>query len=77
MLKSLILASALILSGIVPALITPPFSQASLAYTRVRVEAVDTATPSLKHPREMCGPSKPSRLTSCGTYTRVTPVAWR
>ena len=47
MLKSLILASALILSGMVPALITPPFSQASLAYTRVRVEAVDTATPSL------------------------------
>lgn len=47
MLKSLVLVSTLILSGIVPTLMAPPISQASLAYTRVRVEAVDTATPSL------------------------------
>ena len=47
MLKPLVLASALILSGVVPMLMAPMQSQASLAYTRVRIEAVDAAAPSL------------------------------
>ncbi len=47
MMKSLILVSALILSGIFAPLMAPTASLASLAYTRVSVEAVDTAAPSL------------------------------
>jgi hypothetical protein len=47
MLKSLVLISALMLSGVVPELVAPLPSEASLAYTRVRVEAVDTAIPTL------------------------------
>lgn len=47
MLKSLILTGTLILSGIAPVLVIPTETHASLAYTRVSVEAVDTAAPSL------------------------------
>jgi hypothetical protein len=47
MMKPLILAGVLILAGIVAPLATPTESLASLAYTRVSVEAVDTAAPSL------------------------------
>lgn len=47
MMKPLVLTGVLILSGIVAPLMTPIESLASLAYTRVSVEAVDTATPSL------------------------------
>lgn len=47
MMKSLILAGLLILPGIAGPLMVPTESSASLAYTRVRIEAVDIATPSL------------------------------
>ena len=47
MMKSLILAGLLILPGIAGSLMVPTESLASLAYTRVSIEAVDTATPSL------------------------------
>jgi hypothetical protein len=47
MMKPLILASILILSGASASLVAPTEGFASLAYTRVSVEAVDTATPSL------------------------------
>ena len=47
MMKSLILAGLLLLPGIAGPLMVPTESLASLAYTRVRIEAVDIATPSL------------------------------
>ena len=47
MMKSLILVGLLILPGIAGPLMLPTQSLASLAYTRVSIEAVDTATPSL------------------------------
>lgn len=47
MMKSLILAGALTLSGLVVPLVAPTESLASLAYTRVSIEAVDIAAPSL------------------------------
>jgi hypothetical protein len=47
MMKPLILASILVLSGASALLVAPTESLASLAYTRVSVEAVDIATPSL------------------------------
>lgn len=47
MMKPLILIGILLLSGIVAPLVDPTGSLAALSYTRVRVEAVDTAAPSL------------------------------
>jgi hypothetical protein len=47
MMKSLVLAGALILSGIVGPLMAPTTSLASLAYTHVSVQAVDMSAPSL------------------------------
>lgn len=47
MFKSLILVGALTIVGIVAPFAAPTESLASLAYTRVSVEAVDTAAPSL------------------------------
>jgi hypothetical protein len=47
MMKPLILAGILVLSGPGALLVDPTESLASLAYTRVSVEAVDIATPSL------------------------------
>ncbi len=45
--KPLILISILTLSGIVGLLVDPTESLAALSYTRVKIEAVDTAAPSL------------------------------
>jgi len=45
--KPLMLIGLFILLGIVSPLVSPTESLASLAYTRVSIEAVDTATPSL------------------------------
>ena len=47
MIKSLLLVGLLILPGFATVLIVPAVSSASLAYTRVSIESVDTATPSL------------------------------
>ena len=47
MIKSLLLAGLLILPGFTTAFIVTTESFASLAYTRVSIESVDTATPSL------------------------------
>ncbi len=47
MIKSLLLAGLLILPGFTTGLIAPTESLASLAYTRVSIESVDTATSSL------------------------------
>ena len=47
MIKSLLLAGLLILPGFATVFIVPTESLASLAYTRVSIESVDTATPSL------------------------------
>ena len=47
MMKSLILAGLLLLPGIAGPLMVPTESSASLAYTRVRIEAVDIAASSL------------------------------
>jgi hypothetical protein len=47
MMKPLMLAGILVLSGASASLVAPTESLASLAYTRVSVEAVDIATPSL------------------------------
>lgn len=47
MIKSFVLVGVLIMSGIVAPFMTPTVSVASLAYTRVSIEAVDTAAPSL------------------------------
>ncbi len=45
--KPLILISILTLSRIVGLLVAPTESLAALSYTRVKIEAVDTAAPSL------------------------------
>lgn len=47
MIKSLLLAGLLILPGFTTAFIVTTESLASLAYTRVSIESVDTAAPSL------------------------------
>lgn len=47
MIKSLLLAGLLILPGFTTAFIVTTESLASLAYTRVSIESVDTASPSL------------------------------
>ena len=47
MIKSLILAGVLLLPGFTTALIAPTESLASLSYTRVSIESIDIATPSL------------------------------
>ncbi len=47
MMKPFILIAILALSGIVAPLVDPTGSLAALSYTRVRVEAIDTAAPSL------------------------------
>ena len=47
MMKSLILIGFLIVTGVAAQFVGPTISVASLAYTRVSVEAVDTAAPSL------------------------------
>ncbi|MBI4001620.1 MAG: hypothetical protein HY348_07535 [Nitrospira defluvii] len=47
MMKSLILIGCLVVTGIAASFVGPTISLASLAYTRVSVEAVDMALPSL------------------------------
>ena len=47
MMKSLILIGCLVATGIATSLLEPPMTVASLAYTRVSIEAVDMALPSL------------------------------
>ena len=47
MTKSFILICCLVAIGVASSLVAPPSSVASLAYTRVSIEAVDTALPSL------------------------------
>lgn len=47
MIQSLILTGLLILPGFVAPFMVPTESFASLTFTRVSIEAVDTATPSL------------------------------
>ncbi len=47
MVKTFILIGVLIVSGAAATFVEPTTSLASLAYTRVSVEAVDTAAPSL------------------------------
>lgn len=47
MMKSFVLIGCLIVAGVAAPFVGPTISVASLAYTRVSVEAVDTAVPSL------------------------------
>lgn len=47
MMKSLILIGCLVVTGIATSLVGPPMTVASMAYTRVSIEAVDMALPSL------------------------------
>lgn len=45
--KSLILIGCLVVTGIATSFVGPPMTVASMAYTRVSIEAVDMALPSL------------------------------